>query len=390
MIDNKEKESVLPVSPRSGARLTRRRLLKSVAAAGTVAAMGPWIVRDAFSSSGTLNIMIWSDYLPKSFVARFEKATGIKVRHTPYDSNEELFNKLQASKGRNYDLVSPTSYRLLQWKPLGLLQPWDMSKIPVKQIDPAMFNASMTSATWNGQTYLLPFVWGTEGLAWNTERWSQTYQKLSYGDLWLPEMRGQIMGRPHSVMTSIGLYLSKTGAVPSNRMLDAYKDEATMRRIWNEIGKFAVKRKTWFKTFWNDAEAQVNGFTQNAVVLGQVWDGPTTRLKRRGFPIAFMAPQEGALGWIDGFSLPVGAENVAQAYEFVKFAVNARNAALFSNETGYDTVVAGVDRFLNKVVKAKMADSYPDNAVANIWWWPPEPVWYTALRDAFTDQFVAA
>jgi len=86
----------------------------------------------------------------------------------------------------------------------------------------------------------------------------------------------------------------------------------------------------------------------------------------------------------------VGAENVAQAYEFVKFAFSARNAALFSNETGYDTVVAGVDRFLNKVVKAKMAESYPDNALANIWWWPPEPVWYSALRDAFTDQFVAA
>ncbi|HVG80803.1 MAG TPA: twin-arginine translocation signal domain-containing protein, partial [Methylomirabilota bacterium] len=33
-------------------RFTRRTLLKGAAAAGTLAAMGPWIVRDARSASG--------------------------------------------------------------------------------------------------------------------------------------------------------------------------------------------------------------------------------------------------------------------------------------------------------------------------------------------------
>jgi spermidine/putrescine transport system substrate-binding protein len=198
------------------------------------------------------------------------------------------------------------------------------------------------------------------------------------------------MANPSSMMTGIGLHLSKTGAVPSNRLLDAYKDEATMRKIWGEIGKFALKHKAWFKVFWDDAEGQVSGFTQNAVVLGQVWDGPVTRLRNKGYPVAFRAPEEGALGWIDGLSMPIGAENVAQAYEFVKFVFNARNAALFSNESGYDTVVAGADKLLNRQMKAKMAEIYPETTMANVWWWPPEPVWYSALRGEFTDRFVAA
>src|SRR3546814_3139429 len=65
------------------------------------------------------------------------------------------------------------------------------------------------------------------------------------------------------MMAGIGLYLDSSGKVPSNRMLDAYKDEENMRRIWEEITKFAVEHKPWIKQFWNDADAQINGFMQN-------------------------------------------------------------------------------------------------------------------------------
>src|SRR3546814_6561281 len=78
-------------------------------------------------------------------------------------------------------------------------------------------------------------------LAWRTDKWSRDYADLSYGDLWLPELKGKVMGRAHSMMAGIGLYLDHAGKVPSNRMLDAYKDEENMRRIWEEITKFAVR-----------------------------------------------------------------------------------------------------------------------------------------------------
>src|SRR3546814_11792269 len=97
-------------------------------------------------------------------------------------------------------------------------------------------------------------------------------------------------------------------------MLDAYKDEENMRRIWEEITKFAVEHKPWIKQFWNDADAQINGFMQNDVVLGQTWDGPPLRLKKEGKPVTFMAPQEGAFAWLDGLRSEerrVGKEGVS-------------------------------------------------------------------------------
>lgn len=387
-----KQEKLIPAQIRAtgSAKIGRRTALRITAAAGAAAAMGPWIVRDAFSSSGHLNIMMWSDYLPRAVLQRFEKTTGIKVRHTPYGSNDELFNKLKASKGRNFDLVSPTVSRAGQWKELALLQPWDMKKVDLKKIDSKILATVTAAGSWDGNAYLVPFVWGTEGMAWNTEKWARTPADLSFGDLWLPEMKGQAMARPASMMAGLGLYLDRIGRLPSNRMLDAYKDEASMRDIWREIGKFAIKRKSWFKSYWSDAQGQISGFTQNGVVLGQVWDGPAMRLKGEGFPITYMAPIEGAIGWIDGLSMPVGAENVAQAYEFVKFIFTPSHGAAFSNATGYDTCGVGTEKHLSKPMREKHKTIYPGDAFEKIWWRPAEPIWYSAIRNEFADRFAAA
>src|SRR3546814_17568346 len=78
--------------------------------------------------------MNWSDYMPQSFLDGFEKKTGITVKHTPFGSNEELLNKMRATKGRGFDLVAPTLDRAAEWQPLGLLQAFDMNKIETSKV----------------------------------------------------------------------------------------------------------------------------------------------------------------------------------------------------------------------------------------------------------------
>ncbi len=379
-------ETTLPAAP----ALSRRKVLKGAVAAGTVAAMGPWIAKDALSSSGEIRIMMWSDYFPEAFVRKFEGATGIKLRHTPYGSNEELLNKTKATKGRGFDLIGPTSMRAPQWLPLGLLKPWDMKRVPVDKIVPAMLEGSTADWTWGGKPYLLPYFWGTEALAWRTDKWSRAYKDLTYGDLYAPEMKGKVMGRPHSMMLTMGLYLHRIGKLPSNRMLDGYKDEANMRRIWTEVTKFAVEHKPWLKLFWNDADAQKNGFLQNGVVLGQTWDGPPLALKSQGKPVTYMAPQEGALAWLDGLAMPLGAKNTDQIYEFLNFLYRPQIGGLLTNKTGYNSVVKGADKHLTAEAKRNFEEAYPEDALERLWWWPQEPLWYAGVRSEFRDKFVAA
>jgi len=374
----------------AGARRFRRRiLLRALVGGGAALALSPLPVRQALSSSGELRMLFWSDYLPTALTAGFEQETGIRIKHFKYGSNEELLSKLKTTKGRGYDLVGPTVLRAPQWKPLGLLQPFDQRRVPHRRIEALMMALSDGQWFWDGGLHHLPYVWGTEALAWRADKWSPSATDLSYADLWGPEMEGLVMGRPHSMMLAIGLHLDATGKVPSNRMLDAYKDEDNMRRIWGEITAFAVEHRKWVHLFWNDAETQKNGFLKNDIVLGQTWDGPAAALRRAGEPVRYMAPKEGALAWLDGLAMPKGAVNLEQVYAFLDYIYRPEIGAMIANETGYNTVAVGAEAHLTPLTKQIFRDAYPGNTLQNLWWWPPEPIWYARLRDGFRDQFLA-
>ncbi|MBL4907886.1 MAG: extracellular solute-binding protein [Sneathiella sp.] len=366
---------------------SRRGVLKNAALLGSVAAMGPWVVENAFSSSGHLNIMMWSDYLPKSFREKFKAKTGITIKHTPYGSNEELLNKLKATKGRGFDLISPTNDRGGQWQDLGLLGTIDMNRVDTSAILPSMMNIS-SKFSWDGKPRHLPFIWGTEALAYRTDKFTTDYGKLSYGDLWIPEMKGKIMGRPHSMMAGIGRYLEGKGDLPP--FTEAYESEEKMRKIWDKITKLAVEHKPWIKQFWNDADGQINGFMQNGVVLGQTWDGPPLRLFKENKPVRFMAPKEGAFTWLDGLAIPLGAKNIDAIYEFVNFANDPEISGLIANETGYNTVSTGAADYLTEDSKKAFASAYPGDALDKLWPWPATPSWYAEIRNQYRDKFVAA
>src|SRR3546814_19454995 len=57
-------------------------------------AMAGLVSVTAHAEEKVLNIYNWSDYIAEDTVAKFEKATGIKVRYDVYDGNETLEAKL--------------------------------------------------------------------------------------------------------------------------------------------------------------------------------------------------------------------------------------------------------------------------------------------------------
>jgi len=211
---------------------SRRAMLKGAAAAGVVAAMGPWFVRDALSSSGEINLLMWSDEFPDPVIPNFESKTGIKVNKTPFSQNEEQINKLQATGGEGFDLCQPTRDRAPQFKDIGVLAPFDMNKLPTNSaLLPSMMEASTSLWTWEGGLYHLPHCWGSEALSWRTDKWNpKDPLQLSFGDLWGDDVKGHVQGRPHSMLLGIGLWMDGSGKLPSNRMLDAFKDAVHPRQ----------------------------------------------------------------------------------------------------------------------------------------------------------------
>ena len=266
---------------------SRRTMLRNAAAAGAVLATGPWLVKDAFSSSGELNILNWADEVMDPVLPNFTKATGIKVNTTPFSQNEEQINKLQATGGEGFDLCQPTRDRAPQFKDLGVLAPFDMNKLPSnKNLIPSMLEGSTSIWTWDGGLYHLPHVWGSEAISWRTDLTKLEYKSLSYGTLWEDQYKGKIQGRPHSLLLGIGLWWDATGKLPSNRMADAFESEEKFKKIYDQILPFAIEHKPWIKQFWDTADNTKSGLLENGVVIGQTWDGPALALKKDGKPVS--------------------------------------------------------------------------------------------------------
>src|SRR5882724_252283 len=208
----------------SARAFSRRLLLRRAAGSVPLAALAPTILSYGCSKGpGELNLLMWSDEWPDPVLPDFTAKTGITVNKTLFSQNEEQIAKLKAGEVA-FDLCQPTRDRAPQFKDLAVLAPWDQKKAPTGALLPYMLDSSVSVWTWNGGLYHLPHVWGTEAMAWRTDKWKRDAKDLSFGDLWGEDVKGHIQGRPHSTSLGIGLWMDESGKLPSNRMMDTLAD----------------------------------------------------------------------------------------------------------------------------------------------------------------------
>jgi len=371
------------------AGVNRRSFLKT----GSAVLAAPALVSTkALASSGELNVLMWSDYLPDDYLADFKAETGITVNYTGIGSNEEIINKMKASNGGGADIISPTNNRSLQWGPTELLQPFDMSRVNLDTVNPAMSAIGPDAWDFGSGSTWLPHIWGTEGMAWRTDLFIPKSDDgvPSYGEIWSEENAGKTMIRAHSGMLCAGLYMETIGELAAGDVWAAYGSEGKMREVWGKITDWCIARKGNLKLIWNDADSQKNGLLNGGVVVGQTWDGPPLALKSAGEPVTYQAPAEGSMAWVDGMSMPVGAENMDEIYAFIEFAYRPAKAGPAIDKHGYNSPVLGADGYTGDAYKKNFAEAYPGDALANLNPWPAEAPWYADVRTEFVNRFQSA
>jgi spermidine/putrescine transport system substrate-binding protein len=371
----------------------RRSFLKAGTTVGAAALASPALVSKALASSGEMTLMDWSDYWPDEMLAKFTKETGIKVNYIGIGSNEELINKTKASNGAGADMIGPTNNRSLQWGPLELLQPWDMSRIDIKAANPAMAKIGPDAWDFGGKgSAWIPHIWGTEGMAWRTDLYTPPSADgvPSYGAVWAEENAGKTMCRAHSGMLGAGLYMEASGQMDAGSVWAAYESEGNFRKTWGKITDWCIARKGNLKLIWNDADSQKNGLLNGGVVVGQTWDGPPLALKTAGEAVTYQAPAEGSMAWVDGLALPKGAKNLDQVYALIDFAYKPENAGKAIDKHGYNSPILTADTFASSTYAKNFAEAYPGDALANLNAWPAEPPWYADIRTEFVNKFISA
>lgn len=368
----------------------KRRTVLSGALASLVCA--PFVARSAAaqSSSGELRISAWAGYISPEMLAAFEKATGIKASYTPYGTNDEILSLMKVNQGEGFDVIWPALDRVPNYVEASLVQPIDEKRVEWDRcIESAVKSSETLGAVVEGKRYQVPTDWGTEAIAFDTGKAPLTYGTASYSDLWKPEMAGKVTVRGHSALVGLALWLEQQGKLP-RPFLESFKDPEAMRANYDVVLEEALARKANVAQFWSSQNEAQGAFRTNGCILGQTWDSTAAGLKQEGMPIGYIAPKEGALAWMEGISLPIGAKNIDQAYAFINWMLTPEAGAMYASHAKVNTTAKGAEALLPADAKSFFETAYPGDALDRLWWWPVQESWFVELRTEYQDRFLSA
>lgn len=278
-----------------------------------------------------VNVFNWAEYISEDILEDFEKETGITVIYSTYDSNEAMYSKVKLLKGSGYDLIFPSNYYIAKMVNDGLLMPLDLGKLPnYNEVDKALLNQSYDK----GNKYSVPFMWGITGIAVNS-KFINPDNVTSWKDLWKEEYKGKVIVQNdvrevfHIALTSLGYSGNST-------------DPKEIEEAYNEL----VKLYPSIRLFNSDSPKVP--LLNEEVYIGLVWGGEVFMAAKENPDIKFIYPKEGAIGWGDSYAMPVGAENVDNAYKLINFLLRPDISARISEEYGYASPSLKSKEFLPK------------------------------------------
>ena len=258
--------------------------------------------------SSPLHVYTWAGYTNDDLIKEFTERTGIEVVVDIYDSNETMLAKMQAGGGNAYSVIYPSDYMVQQMIELGMLTQLDKDRIEgldniFEQWQDPVYDA--------GNTFSIPFAWGTTGLLYNQEAVSGVPEDWDY--LW--DNQADLSRRItllNDVRETLGAVLKSLGY--SYNSTDPSQIEAAYNRLMELRPAIAS-----FMSFGYE-DALLGG--DLSLVMAYSVDAIAATLEDER--MEYIVPNSGSSGWTDTLIIPATAPNIDAAYEWINFNLDPK------------------------------------------------------------------
>lgn len=256
------------------------------------------------TSTGSLKVYNWGEYMDPQVLELFEKETGISVTYDEYETNESMY-PIIAKGAADYDLICPSDYMIQKMSDEGLLEPINWSRIPnAKNIDDQYFEFARGYDENN--TYSMPYLCGTVGILYNKKMVKGPID--SWGVLWDTRYQDDILMQK-SVRDAFGVALKYLG-YSLNTTDEAQLDEA--------------KQKLLEQKHSGVVQAYVVDEVRDKMIAGEaamgvIYSGEALTCMEENEDLAYVIPKEGSNLWMDNFAIVKGAKNKENAEKFLNF-----------------------------------------------------------------------
>lgn len=291
-----------------------------------------------------LRIYNWGDYIDEDLLGEFEQwyteQTGraIEVEYDTFDTNEDMIMRIEVLKS-DYDLVCPSDYMAERMINSGLAQKVDKSIFDMTA-DDFMYDglAEMIKPFDPDNEYFTPYVWGTFGIMYDTDKidpesaaaedmrswsalWSDKYNKriLMKDSVRDAYSLARIYGNREKLAQLTNGFTDYTGEEYRAEII-SYFTEITDASIAEAQNILIAQKPKLYKYEVDDGKNDMLAGTTEAW-LGLFWscDSGLIMMEDGGDHFYYEVPKEGSNVWVDGWIIPKYAANTTAANYFLKF-----------------------------------------------------------------------
>ncbi|PAU75171.1 ABC transporter substrate-binding protein [Halomonas salipaludis] len=281
---------------------------------------GALMLGATFAHADTLRVLNWQGYGTDErwAIEQFEQATGHRVVHEYFNSEQEMLTKLRTNPGA-YDVIVINAAYTQQAAEEGLIQPIDLADIPnAESLDAEL--AGHPHLSLDGEVYGAAWVWGVTSFAINTQAISEPPNSLQV--LWDPQYAGRIGWRDDAVESV------QFAALLTGQDINAPDD-------FDEIRERLYALKPQIRTFWGSENEWNQYMASGEFDMATYWSGSAARSGGHfGLPIEFVTPREGAIAWLDGLSMQTDAPHPEAAREFIDWMIAPDFYTYWDGEVG--------------------------------------------------------
>jgi putrescine transport system substrate-binding protein len=312
----------------------------------------------AQAQDNVVNVYNWSDYIGEGVLEDFTKETGIKVVYDTYDSMEMMETKLLAG-GSGYDIIVPTDRNLARLIQAEVVRKLDKSKLPNLQHQwPAI--AERLANYDPGNEHAANYMWGTTGIGYNVDKIKERMADApldSWDLLFKPEIISKFADCGVHVLDSaddmLPAALNYLGLNPDS------KDPAELRQAADLIKAVRPHIQKFHSSEY------INALANGDICLAVGYSGDILQARDRAaeagnnVTVAYSIPKQGALIWLDAFTIPADAPHPKAAHTFIDFMLRPEIAARNSNFVNYANGNLASQPLLDEAVREDPA-IYPD------------------------------
>lgn len=249
----------------------------------------------------SLRVLAWPGYADADLVKTFEQRYGVTVEVTIINSDDYMWERLSENHGKNFDVFAVNTAELQRYIDNGISLPIKPADIPntTKQLPRFRNLAAISGITRNGETYAIPYTYSEMGLIYDRKVFKSP--PSSFSIMWDKRYKGRVLAYQASEH-NFSLAAMTLGL--QNPFHIAPAD-------FQKVSRHLVELRRNVMAFYGSPEEATSLFMSNhiALLFANYGTQQMSMLKAAGADVGYVIPKEGALAWLDCWSITRGAKN---------------------------------------------------------------------------------